>query len=78
MGIDYITPKGTLAVFLKNVIQDVINRKGVILANTYGIDLFKKMNPIYKLMKSDTKYAQTFVYSVVHKNTPHYSRIIRL
>ena len=78
MGIDYQTQEGHLASFSKNVIEEVVNRHGLIIADTYGIDLFKKMYPMYKLMESDVKYSQIFLYSVVHKNISHYRRINKL
>ena len=78
MGIDYNTREGGLAAYSNGVIQDVVNRKGVILTNSYGSDLYKKMYPMYKLMESNTKYAQSFAYTVIHKNIPYYSRIYKL
>ena len=78
MDIDYDTANGTLASYSKNVIKEVVNGQGVIIANTYGVELFKKMYPMYKLMESDIKYAQIFVYSSIHKNIPYYNRINKL
>ena len=78
IGINYTTREGSLVQYSKSVVQKVVNREAVIIADTYGIDLFKKMNPMYKLMESDVKYAQLFVYIVVHKNIPHNIRINKL
>ena len=78
MGIDYTIEEGILASYSRNIIEEVVNRKGVIITNTYTTDMFKKMYPMYKLMESDVKYAQLFVYIVVHKNIPHYSQIYKL
>ena len=78
IGIDYKTQEGTIALFSKGIVEEVVNRRGVIITNTYNINMFKKMYPVYNLMASDVKYAQLFIYTVVHKNILHYARINRL
>ena len=78
LGIDYNTHNGILASYSKSIFQRVNDRKGVVITNTYGTDLFKRMYPMYNLMESDIKYMQIFLYSVVHKNIPHYIRINKL
>ena len=78
MDINFKTPNGTLASYSKSVVEKVVKRKAVIITNTYGTDLFKQMYPMYKLMESDIKYAQLFIYTVIHNNIPHYRRINKL
>lgn len=79
MDIDFKTTGAINSAFYSDqVVRDVINRKAVLLVNSYQRKLFKIIYQNHLLLESDVKYGQTFLYSTVNKSIPYSYRISKM